>query len=183
MKKKLLMVIGILFIGVILYLAYNYIYPASPLQTVTYESGDVTYEVKYSRPFKNGRIIFGSEDDGALVPFGKYWRTGANAATTFSTTKDILIEGNLLKAGKYRLYTVPGEEKWEVFVNSEADTFFAIKEPDSAKDLMSFTVPTQQLKETVEQFTIDFITSPPDGSSPEGLRLRWDLTQIEIQFN
>jgi hypothetical protein len=86
-------------------------------------------------------------------------------------------------SGKYRLYTVPGEEQWEVFVNSEADTFFAITEPDSTKDLISFTVTPQQLNETVEQFTIDFIPSPPGGPSSTGLRLRWDLTEIVIPFN
>jgi hypothetical protein len=78
---------------------------------------------------------------------------------------------------------VPGEEQWEVFINSEADTFFAITEPDSAKDLMSFTITPQQLNETVEQFTIDFIPSPPGGPSSTGLRLRWDLTEIVIPFN
>ena len=75
------------------------------------------------------------------------------------------------------------KEKWEVFVNSEADTFFAITEPDSTKDLISFMVTPQQLNETVEQFTIDFIPSPPDGPSSTGLRLRWDLTEIVIPFN
>jgi hypothetical protein len=118
-----------------------------------------------------------------LVPFGEYWRTGANAATNFSINSEITISGIQLMSGKYRLYTVPGEEQWEVFVNSEADTFFAITEPDSAKDLISFMVTPQQLNEAVEQFTIDFIPSPPGGPSSTGLRLRWDLTEIVIPFN
>jgi hypothetical protein len=133
--------------------------------------------------FKKDRLIFGNKSDGALVPFGEYWRTGANAATNFSINSEITISGIQLMSGKYRLYTVPGEEQWEVFVNSEADTFFAITEPDSTKDLISFMVTPQQLNETVEQFTIDFIPSPPGGPSSTGLRLRWDLTEIVIPFN
>jgi hypothetical protein len=70
-----------------------------------------------------------------------------------------------------------------VFINSESDTFFAITEPDSAKDLMSFTIDSQKLNEAVEQFTIDFIPLPPDGPLSTGLRLRWDLTEIVIPFN
>ena len=181
--KKILKFIGLILLAMVLYIAYSIMNPVSPLEVVTFENNDLTFEVEYSRPFKKDRLIFGNKSDGALVPFGEYWRTGANAATNFSINSDITISGVQLMSGKYRLYSVPGKEKWEVFVNSEADTFFAITEPNSDKDLMSFTVTPQKLEETVEQFTIDFIPSPPDGPSSTGLRLRWDLTEIIIPFN
>lgn len=181
--KTFFKIIGLILLAIVLFFAYSIMNPASPLDRVAFENDKVTFEVEYSRPFKKDRLIFGNKSDGALVPFGEYWRTGANAATNFSINSEITISGIQLMSGKYRLYTVPGEEQWEVFINSEADTFFAITEPDSAKDLMSFTITPQQLNETVEQFTIDFIPSPPDGPSSTGLRLRWDLTEIVIPFN
>ena len=181
--KTILKLIGVLLLAVVIYMAYAIMNPTSPLDRVTFENNELTFEVEYSRPFKKNRLIFGDKSEGALVPFGEYWRTGANAATNFSISSDITISGIRLMAGKYRLYTVPGENKWEVFINSESDTFFAITEPDSAKDLMSFTIDSQKLNEAVEQFTIDFIPSPPDGPSSTGLRLRWDLTEIVIPFN
>ena len=181
--KTFFKIIGLILLAIVLFFAYSIMNPASPLERVTFENDKVTFEVEYSRPFKKDRLIFGNKSDGALVPFGEYWRTGANAATNFSINSEITISGIRLMSGKYRLYTVPGEEQWEVFINSEADTFFAITEPDSTKDLISFTVTPQQLNETVEQFTIDFIPSPPGGPSSTGLRLRWDLTEIVIPFN
>ena len=181
--KKIFKFLGLILLAIVLYIGYLIMNPVSPLEKVTFKNNELTFDVEYSRPFKKDRLIFGNKSDGALVPFGEYWRTGANAATNFSINSEITISGIQLMSGKYRLYTVPGEEKWEVFVNSEADTFFAITEPDSAKDLMSFTVTPQQLNESVEQFTIDFIPSPPGGPTSTGLRLRWDLTEIVIPFN
>jgi hypothetical protein len=61
-----------------------------------------------------GRKIWGD-----LVPFNKVWRAGANEATQIQTDKDIIIEGKKLPAGKYSIYTIPGEKKWQIIFNSE----------------------------------------------------------------
>ena len=107
----------------IVYIIYN---PVSPLETV--QNDDSTISITYSRPFKKDRLIFGKESDTALVPYGKYWRTGANAATTFETSGAVSFIGEKLDPGKYRLYTVPGEKEWKIVLNSEGDKFFAISE-------------------------------------------------------
>ena len=107
--KNVLKIIGVLVLAFIGYVAYMVLNPLSPKETINYSSDISDIEVVYSRPYKKDRLIFGSEEDGALVPFGKYWRTGANAATTFETSSDILFNGEELKAGKYALYTFPFE--------------------------------------------------------------------------
>ena len=176
--KKLLKVIGVLVVAVILYFTYAIMFPVSPLQTETYNSADVTYEVEYSSPFKKDRVIFGSEDDGALVPFGKYWRTGANAATTFSTTKDITFGGEPLSAGKCSLYTIPGQKMWTVALNSEITTFFAIVEADIAGDVLRISSESVKTTDSVEQFTIDFTTDSLAGTT--SLNLKWDKTRVSV---
>jgi hypothetical protein len=108
--KNVLKIVGVLVIAFVGYVAYMLINRVSPKDSVGYSSDNANFEVVYSRPYKKDRLIFGSEEDGALVPFGKYWRTGANANTTFETNKDILFGDQELAAGKYGLYTFPNED-------------------------------------------------------------------------
>lgn len=72
----------------------------------------VDIEVSYGRPKADGREIW-----GALVPYGKIWRTGADEATTISFGKHVAIEGKNLCAGTYALFTIPGESSWTVIFN------------------------------------------------------------------
>ena len=175
--KNVLKIVGVLVLAFVGYVAYMLINPVSPKDTVGYSSDNANFEVVYSRPYKNDRLIFGSEEDGALVPFGKYWRTGANAATTFETSSGIMFNGQKLDAGKYRLYTIPGEDSWQIILNSESDKFFAISEPDYSKDVMKTSItPIVKEKNTVEQFTIGF------SKNTIGIEmyLMWDNTVVSI---
>tara|TARA_B100000809_G_scaffold68876_1_gene66087 strand:- start:1025 stop:1570 length:546 start_codon:yes stop_codon:yes gene_type:complete len=174
--KIIILIISVLFAAVILFFAYATMFPASPLQTTTYSSENATYEVEYSSPFKKDRLIFGNESEGALVPFGKYWRTGANAATTFSTSEDITFGGESLQAGKYSLYTIPGKEKWTIALNSVNDTFFAIAEADQDEDVLRISSKSIKISESVEQFSIDFSAD----SLNTYLNLKWDKTLVSI---
>lgn len=87
---------------------------ASPADSVTGKVGDATLTIRYSSPSVKGRKIW-----GALVPYGKAWRAGANEATTFETDKAITVEGKPLPAGKYSLFAVPGEKEWQFIFNSQ----------------------------------------------------------------
>ncbi len=175
--KTFLKIFGALFLAFVLYISYMIAFPVSPKETVNYSADNSDFEVIYSRPYKNGRLIFGSKDEGALVPFRDYWRTGANAATTFETSNDIVFNDQKLKAGKYRLYTTPNVETWKVMLNSEADKFFAISEPDYSKDILSTKVPSRSdLEIPVEQFTINF----SQDSTGYKMNLVWDKTMVSI---
>ena len=171
-----LLILVLLFVG---YMGYStFINPKSPKDTVTLTSEDLTIEVVYSRPYKKERLIFGSAEDNALVPFGKYWRLGANAASTFSTNKDISFAGRSLKAGKYRLYAIPEADHWVVALNTEYGAF-GYSEPDYSKDVMRVNVVAAQLLSPVEQFTIEL--NENDGNAT--LSMRWDTTSVTVPLN
>src|SRR5882762_8720194 len=90
------------------------LFAQSPAATASGKVGGASISIAYSSPSVRGRKIWGE-----LVPYGKAWRAGANAATTFTTDKDITVEGKSLKAGKYSFFAVPGEKEWELIFNSE----------------------------------------------------------------
>ena len=91
MKKKILYTLLILFAAFIAYAVYTINNPASPLGTASFSENDKDITVTYSRPYKKGRLIFGSEDESALVPFDNYWRTGANRHTMIKTNSDLIF--------------------------------------------------------------------------------------------
>ena len=181
MSTKAKIIGGILtfILVVIAYFYYNlFINPASPKDTVTYTKDDLKIEVVYSRPFKKDRLIFGSDDDGALVPFDAYWRLGANAASTFETSKEIAFAGRLLAPGKYRLYAIPQADHWAVVLNEEYSAF-GYSEPDYSKDIMRVNVASAKLLTPIEQFSIDIL----EGNETLTLRMRWDTTAVSIPLN
>ncbi|NLN32044.1 MAG: DUF2911 domain-containing protein [Flavobacteriaceae bacterium] len=120
----------------------------SPLDTIQTQIEDLNVEITYSRPFLKGRE-FGKD----IVPYGKVWRTGANEATVFEVNQDVLIEGKLLPAGKYSLYTIPDEKETIVIFNKEWNQWGT--QYDESKDVLRVIIPTFNAPEPVEQFTID----------------------------
>ena len=84
--------------------------------------------VKYSRPSKKGRDIF-----GALVPFGEIWRTGANQNTIISFSDAVTIADQEIAAGEYAIYTRPGKATWEVFFYKETTNWGTPGAWDAAK--------------------------------------------------
>jgi hypothetical protein len=98
----------------------------------------VAVTIEYGRPNVKDREIW-----GALVPWGKVWRTGADEATTISFDADVSVEGQPLAAGTYGLFTVPGEKSWTVVFNSVADQW-GTYQYDAAKDVLRVDVaPTE----------------------------------------
>ncbi len=83
----------------------------SPKSVVTQTVGLTDVTIEYSRPSMKGRTLFSAD---GLVPFGKVWRTGANAATKITFGDDVTVEGEALEAGSYALFTTPGATSWDV---------------------------------------------------------------------
>ena len=86
--------------------------PSPPDSVSQTTNSGLIITINYSQPGVKGRTI-GKE----IAPFGKVWRTGANEATTFEVSKNATIEGQPLPAGKYSLYTIPGENEWTIIFN------------------------------------------------------------------
>ena len=106
----------------------------SPPDTAHLDVNGLHVEISYSRPSVRGRVIFGSEDEGALQPYGSYWRVGANEATTITLNQDVTFNGMQLKAGSYSLYAIPGPDSFQIGVNTETGQWGAW-EPDFSKNV------------------------------------------------
>lgn len=124
--------------------------PASPAATVKQDFALTSVEVSYSRPSVKGRKVFGE-----LVPYGKVWRTGANAATTITFGSDVTIGGKKVPAGKYGLLTIPDQNEWTVIISKQTNVTSpnAYKEAD---DVVRVKVKPEQLPVKVESFMIGF---------------------------
>jgi hypothetical protein len=145
----------------------------SPLAVAAVRYKDAYAKITYSRPRKNGREIFGK-----LVPYGQVWRTGANEATEITVTKNVQINGSLLKAGTYSIFSIPNKEKWTIIINSEVGLWGSYNY-NSKLDEMRFDVPVQQTAgESYELFTIQF----DQRNELADLILMWDRVKISIPF-
>jgi hypothetical protein len=158
MKKKILIgvliLVGLLAIAFV-YLNYRNRTLSPPGETVLTVNG-LTVSIPYSRPSVRGRLIFGTEEQGALQPYGKYWRLGANESTEITVNKDILFNGQPVKAGTYKMYAIPGADSFEVVLNSELGTWGAM-EPDYSLDVLHTKVPVEHVSTAVEQYTISTV--------------------------
>jgi hypothetical protein len=151
----------------------------SPASKMEFTDGDFHLSIDYCRPYKKGRLIFGEKSEDALLPFGEYWRTGANEATEIEFNQEITINGNILPAGRYRFYTVPGQSEWTVAFNTELGKW-GYAEPDYNLDIYQTEVPVNQISQSLEQFTI---TGEKSGENSMDIVLAWDQTQVKIPVN
>ncbi len=171
--------IGVIAVIVLLGAAYLYFSyrnrTLSPPGSASLTSGGVTVNISYSRPSVRGRVIFGSEEQGALQPYGKYWRLGANESTEIEFNRDVLFNGNPVKKGRYRMFAIPGPENFEIGLNTELDKWGAM-EPNYGLDILRTKVPVQKTSAPVEQYTISLA---PEG---DGINVifEWSDTRFVV---
>ena len=146
----------------------------SPKSVIQQTVGLTEVEIEYSRPSAKGRIIFGD-----LVPFGKLWRTGANANTTVSFSDDVVIKGTTLKKGKYALYTTPNADMWEVVFYSATDNWGTPENWDANKVVVLTNVDPISLGNSVETLTIAVNNLTNDSAT---LDIAWEKTMVSVKF-
>lgn len=143
---------------------------AKVIQTV----GLTDIEIAYSRPSANNRLIFG---DQGLIPYGKLWRTGANAATKITFGDEVTISGKKLKEGAYAILTKPGASAWEVyFYTYETGNWSNYKDK---KPALLATVNSILTNDKTETLTIGFDDIKMNSAS---LLFLWENTKIALPF-
>ena len=172
--KKLFFAVMISVLSIVGFVAFKLLSETdtrlSPQAISNYRSDQLDLEISYSRPYKKGRKIF-----GGLLPYGEYWRTGADEATEIDFKRSVEFGGTFIEAGRYRLYTIPGKDSWKVVLNSELEQWGAF-EPNYELDVVRIEVTPVELDSLVEQLTIDFESM----DSGADLVIRWDKTQISV---
>lgn len=146
----------------------------SPKSVVTQIVGLTEVEIDYSRPSTKGRNIFGD-----LVPFGKMWRTGANANTTVSFSEDVIIEGKTLKKGKYAIFTIPKIDTWEIIFYSKNDNWGLPENWNEADVALRSTAKVNMLNTKFETLTIGVNNLDNDYANLEFI---WEKTLVTLKF-
>jgi hypothetical protein len=143
--------------------------PLSPPAKAEANVGSAAISIDYAAPSMRGRAIMGE-----LVPFGKVWRTGANAATTFRTSADLMIGDLHVPAGTYTLYTIPSETEWTLIVSRQTGQWGS--RYDESQDLGRVTMSVSRLDSPVEVFAISIRPVGPVGT----LALTWENMEATV---
>jgi hypothetical protein len=133
--------------------------------------GDAMVKIRYSRPSARGRQIF-----GGIVPFGRFWRTGADAATKLTTNTPLYIEGKELPAGQYSLFTLPTKDGWTLMINSQADIWGT--EYQAGNDVLRVPMTTERLGDNVEMLTIQVVPGNEGGR----IEVSWEKVKAVVGF-
>jgi hypothetical protein len=153
---------------------------------------DVT--ITYSRPAVKGRQIWGDPlpeqakvkgeatldnqnerpKGAAIAPWGHVWRVGANEATTFVVTDDVLINGQKLPAGSYSIHAIPNKDEWTIIFNNTADQWGSF-DYDATKDALRVKVKPQWLQTNQELLSYNFDPVTADSAT---VNLRWEKVNV-----
>jgi tetratricopeptide (TPR) repeat protein len=150
-------------------------FPQASQHAVTKQRVGLTdIEVNYSRPNKNGRVVFGQ-----LVPFDKPWRTGANQPTKIKISAPVKFGDKEVPAGEYVLYTIPGANEWKLMLskNLQAQTPLDHKPADEVARVTA--KPALALAAPAETFTIGFEDLRANSAI---MYLVWDKTRVEVKL-
>ena len=135
--------------------------------------GEAHIHIDYSSPGVRNRIIF-----GGLLAYDQLWQAGAHNATWVETNKNLIIDGNVLPAGKYGFFTIPSKDEWIVIFNSNWDQH-GKDEYDEKDDVLRFKVKPKKLNEMTEhlEYKVDKI------NDKEGtISLAWEKVFISFNF-
>ena len=146
---------------------------ASPKSTVMQRVGLTDITVVYSRPSAKARAIFGT-----VVPFGKRWRTGANATTSIKFSDDVTIEGKKVPAGEYGIYTIPNKAEWLVVLNKNTKLGADVDGFKDDQDVARFSVKPYKVASKVETFTIGFTDITP---ATANVAMEWEMTGAKFK--
>lgn len=170
------------------------LYP-SPKASVMQTIGVTDITITYSRPAMKGRTIFADapaemearakgeatldnqnerKAGEPIVPYNHLWRAGANDATVFQVTDDVLINGQPLKAGTYSLHAIPGKDEWTIIFNNDSGQWGSFTY-DAKKDALRVKTKPQQLSENQEWLLYTF---DPVSENSTTVNIRWEKVRV-----
>ncbi len=129
-------------------------------------------KISYHSPGVRKRIIW-----GGLVPFDEVWVTGAHDATTIETVKDLMIDGKLIPAGKYALFTIPGKEEWIVIINKNWKQHLATEYDEKEDEVRIKIKPIKNDHTERLQYFIE-----TSNNSNGKIAVAWEKLRIEFPF-
>jgi len=143
--------------------------------TTRAQIGNAMFTVDYGRPLLRGRTLLGD-----VIPYDRVWRTGANAATQFTTSTPIRLAGMQVPTGTYTLFTAPHTNGVDLIVNKQSGQWGT--EYNGSLDLGTARMVSEVATATVEEFTISIIPSDDRHGTLvlEWGSLRW-IAPIEVQ--
>lgn len=141
-----------------------------PLSIVASKMKSLVVGLHYSSPKVKGRKIWGN-----LVPYNDVWRTGANEATMLELSNDAEIGGKTIPAGRYSLFTIPGENDWKVIINGVFDQWGAFEySKHQSQNIHTFNVKPSETSFS-EDLNFSFID---ETEASVKLQLKWDKLAI-----
>lgn len=133
--------------------------------------GPAHLTVAYHSPAVRGRVIW-----GGLVAYSQVWVTGAHSATSLQTDQPITVGGQPLPAGKYALFTIPGEKEWTVILNRNWEQHLA-DDYAEAEDVMRFTVKPEIVAQHQERLRYEIV---PQGQDKGAVVMTWDKLKLML---
>jgi len=135
--------------------------------------GDAHIHIDYSSPGVRNRIIF-----GGLVGYNNVWQAGAHRATWIETNKDLIVDGNILPAGKYGFFTIPSKEDWTIMINENWDQH-GKDDYDEKDDVLRLKVKPILSEEITEhlEYKVSKV-SEEEGS----ISLTWEKVSLKFKF-
>lgn len=142
----------------------------SPKASLSQTVGLTDVSITYNRPGVKGRVIWGE-----LVPYNQVWRTGANEATIFSISDDVMVEGQKLPKGNYSLHTLPTATEWTIIFNKVANQWGSYNYNEAEDALRVKVKPMASSHVERMQFTFDDVTD-----STANIVLAWEKVKVPV---
>jgi hypothetical protein len=147
--------------------------PSPPASASCDLGGGKSIKTDYSSPRLKGRKMI-----GGVEPYGKVWRNGANEATTFVTSSDLMVGGSHVPAGSYTIFAIPNKDKWTLIINKKTGEW-GIPYKYESDELARVDMKLSTLPSSVENFTITYDKTATGCT----LREEWDTTRASVDIS